>query len=192
MQKGEFDRMQERARGLPAESPIRFGAAVKSIADERMPELLRVNANLMHASRLDIEPYERNRALASQHLVMRDRPQPITSDQGINRPLRRLRRAVANGEIGLTDILMGLELATQIEIRRLRPREDHHARGILVETMNDARTRLGADAAHLGKAPHQLVRQRALFMSRRGMHDLPRRLIDDDNGRILKENFQIP
>ena len=92
-------------------------------------------------------------------------------------------------------------LVNAIDVVRLerRPQRDHRrvvlgdhqqARGVLVDAVNDARAELAADAAQIADARQERVHQRPLRVTRSGMHHQPRRLVDDDQLRILVHHHQ--
>ena len=56
MEKRELDSMQERAARTHPEPRVQFAGPVERISRQRCAQLFRVNADLMHAPRLDVEP----------------------------------------------------------------------------------------------------------------------------------------
>ena len=69
-------------------------------------------------------------------------------------------------------------------------RDDHHARRAAIEPVDDARPQLAADAAEIGDVVQQRVDERARGVTRAGMHDHARRLVDDDEVGILVEDLE--
>ena len=89
---------------------------------------------------------------------------------------------------------MAVEIAVRKDLREprmgeFRLRRHHHARGILVEAVDDPRPALAADAGEAVAAMgEQGVHQRALVVAGRGMDDEPRRLVEHDEVGILVED----
>ena len=70
-------------------------------------------------------------------------------------------------------------------------RDDQPA-GILVDAVDDARTRDAADPRQLPRAMvQQRVDQRAVKVAARRMHDQPRRLVDDDQVFVLERDDEV-
>ncbi len=67
-------------------------------------------------------------------------------------------------------------------------RDDHHARGAAIEPMHDARSLLASDAAESPDVMQQRVHHRAAGVARGGMYDHARRLVDDDEVRIVVQD----
>ena len=57
-------------------------------------------------------------------------------------------------------------------------------------TMDDARTRHTADAREVRTMVQERIHKRAGEMSRRGMNNHPRRLVDDDHVLVLKDDVE--
>ena len=76
-------------------------------------------------------------------------------------------------------------------MRRLCLGDDHQAAGVLVEPMHDSRA---ADPADAGEARAAMGQQRvdesAVGISRGGMDNHARRLVDDDQVCILKADIE--
>ena len=69
-------------------------------------------------------------------------------------------------------------------------RTNHDPRGILIETMHDARPDDAVDARKVVTVMQQRIDQRAMIHPRRRMHDHAARLVHDDDVGILVENVQ--
>ena len=156
----------------------------------------------MRSPRLDRELDERERALALERGPVGDgalavafdnrhalRVPRLAPDQRLERAGARLGRAVQDGEVGLAHGRVVFEVAPERAHRAGSLREHHHAARLLVETVHHTRTLHAAHAAHGGTMREERVHERAVGMAGRGMHDHPRRLVDDENIIILKENL---
>ncbi len=88
---------------------------------------------------------------------------------------------MTNGEIRLLNITMRLKRAPQREVRFLRPREDENTTRLDIKAMDDTWSLSRTDARHLGKAADEVFGERALFVPRRGVNNLARRLLNDDD-----------
>ena len=97
---------------------------------------------------------------------------------------------------GDVDLLHGplLELAGQRRAGKAIARHHHHARGILVQPMDNARPPTAVQLHHggkVGKARDQRVDQGGMRMPGRGMHRHARRLVDEDHVRIFVQYLYI-
>jgi len=87
-----------------------------------------------------------------------------------------------------------LELRRQRGLRERRPRDDHHARGFLVEAMDDARTHHTVRLGHrgqLGKSCEQRVNQGRMRTARGGMHRHSGGLVDHDQLAIGEDDLDF-
>ena len=71
-------------------------------------------------------------------------------------------------------------------VRAIGLRRDHHAAGVLVEAMDDARAEHATDAREIGAVMEQRVDERPARVSRRGMHDHFGELGDDDEIAVIR------
>jgi len=165
VRKRQLHGMQERARRSAAHRAVLRGVPVSRVARYRTAQLRRMYADLVHTTRLDVKPDERKSAVPGQDLPMRDRPQTVPTDRTIQRSLRGFRCAVQNGEIGLADIAVVLELTPQPKVGPLGLREDHYAARSDVEPVHDAGPLGGSDPRHAGPRAHELFGQRPRLMT---------------------------
>ena len=87
--------------------------------------------------------------------------------------------------------LFRLNAAARAEVGRLVLGHHHHARGVLVEAMDDARPDRAADAGQLAPAVvEERVDQRARGVARRRVHHQARRLVDRDQVGVLEQHRQ--
>ena len=68
--------------------------------------------------------------------------------------------------------------------------DEEHAGCVAVEAVHDAGTKLAADSRQIAHVVEQGVDERARTVSRRGVHDEPRRLVDRDQVLVLVEDRQ--
>ena len=66
--------------------------------------------------------------------------------------------------------------------------DDHHAAGVLIETMHDARTELSSDSAQIFHVKEKCVDERAIRVAGCRMNDEARRLVDHRQIIVLKQN----
>lgn len=88
---------------------------------------------------------------------------------------------MTNGEIRLLNLAMRLKRAPEGEVGFLRPREDENAARLDVKAMDNPRPLDRTHARHLGEASDECLGERARLVSWRGVNNLTRRLINDDD-----------
>lgn len=177
---------------------------VKFIPDDRTAEIGRVNADLMGAPRFDDELDERNARLFSENRPLAHRPFPVRNINGHTLRIPRLaadrifdpsgfcfRGAVQNGEIRLSNAPMGLERLAERTVGAGSFRENHNSARADIEAMDDAGALAAAAAVHSRSRLREIIRERIIGVSRSGMNDHPRRLIDDDDIGILENYLKI-
>ncbi len=119
------------------------------------------------------------------HLLPMDR---IAADGGIDTPAGR-HGAPHERDVFLLDLAI-LELPRQFLVRGIVLRDDHHAGRAAIEPVDDSRPQHAADAAEVGDVMQQRIDERAGGVTRAGMHDHARRLVDDDDVGILVKDLE--
>src|SRR5262249_9276086 len=193
---------------------IRFAleaAAIDRVAEERMADGREVYADLMGAPGLEPAGEEARywrtvaAGIAFEDLPMRDRgaaagahrhllAQPrVTADRLVEGAAGPRRGAQKEGEIPATQLLAAAvvgELAAERAVGALGLGHHHETARILIEPMHDARALDAADPGEAGAAMgHERVSQRAGPVAGRGVHDEPRRLVDDDEPGVLDHHL---
>ena len=84
-----------------------------------------------------------------------------------------------------------VELPRQLDVRAVVLRHHHQARRSAIEAMHDARPQLAADAAEIVHLVEQRVDERALRVPGGGMHHHARRLVHDDEVRVLIDDVEV-
>ena len=173
-------------------------SGVDGIAQQRESAMGQMHSNLMGAPGLqfDIEGgvmgkaltqakvSERRFAAVTEHGHARALP-GVTSNRRIHRPAAGGHTA-HNGEI-FSRQRFALELRNQSGVRAQARRNHQQARGVFVETMNDARA---GDALQRGSMPEQRVDERAVGVTGPGMHHESGGFIEHQQIRVLKEHAQ--
>lgn len=178
--------------------------AVKFIPDDGTAEIGRVNADLMGAPRFDDELDERNPGLFSENRPLAHRPFPVRNINGHTLRIPRLaadrvfdpsgfrfRGAVQNCEIRLSNAPVGFERLAKRAVSSRRLCENHNSARADIEAMDDAGALAAAAAVHSRPRLREIIRERIIGVSRSGMNDHSRRLIDDDDIGILENYLKI-
>src|SRR5580765_5275560 len=166
-------------------------ATVHRVANDGMADRAEMHANLVRASGVNGHLAERQawhleRAGDSGNGFPRaSRPRGhllpmdwIAADGGIDTPAGRY-GTPHERDIFLLDLAI-LELPRQFLVRGIVLRDDHHAGRAAIEAVDDSRPQHAADAAEVGDVVQQRIDERARGVTRAGMHDHARRLVDDD------------
>src|SRR5207237_6703558 len=112
------------------------------------------------------------------------------ADIAFDRTLLHARRAPHDGMIGTFDRVM-LELAGKAVHGAVVLGGDEQSARILVKAVYDPRPCLAAEACKRGAAMRdQRVDERTVGVARGGMHDEPRRLVDDDEILVLVHDHE--
>ncbi len=85
-------------------------------------------------------------------------------------------------------MLWSWNCAASARVRGVALGGDQYARRAAIQAVHDAGPQHAADAGEVATMVQERVHQRAARMSRRGMHDETRRLVDHDQIRVLVEN----
>ena len=178
-------------------------AAVERIADDRMSDRAQVHANLVRAPGMNRDLRQRDRGVevlgaddprhgfpaapgSRRHLLPVAR---IAPDRRIDAP-SRLHHAPDERDVFLLDLAI-VKLPRQFFVRRVVLGDDHQAGRAAIEPMHDARPLLAADAAQIVNLMEERVHQRAARVPGRRVNDHARRLVDDDEVRILVEDRHV-
>ena len=197
--------MKQYASRPYAQTTVPDGVAVKLVPDDRAAEIGRVNAYLMGAPRFDDELNERNAGSFGENRPPAHRPFPfrnidghalriprLAADRVFDPPRSRLRSAVQNGEIRLSDATVRLERFAERAVGARRLCENHDPAGADIKTMDDAGTLAAAADAHPRSRLREMVGERFIGVPRSGMDYHPRRLVHDHDIGILENYFYPP
>lgn len=178
--------------------------AVYRIADQRMTLHGQVNANLMRPPREQPAFDKAGRGTEPlDYPVASDRHAAAAGDDGhllsIGRAAAdvsgnfrggRNRHAPDDRPVDTVDVMRG-ELGDQPLVSRLGLGSHQHAAGVLVQSMNDARTAGVADPRQpVAAMGEKGVYQRPIRIARGGMDHEASRFIDNDQMVILEQNVQ--
>ena len=134
-------------------------------------------------------------SLHHRHLLALLRMPP---DGSIDLALRLTQSPCRQSNVRLVDAAL-LHLAREAAVRRVRLRHDDEAGRVLVEPVHDAGALHPADARQVRHERQQRVHERAVRVSRRGVHREPRRfvhhdelvvLVDDADGDVLRREVE--
>lgn len=173
----------------------RLGGCIEVVAEDRMPDRKKVDPQLMapagqgcknqsrgpDLSRLDLPIGDRRLAKPSaDHLARAVRP--VANERGLDASGLKRHFAPDPGDIGLAH-LPPFELPVEVALSEPASGEDHHTRGVLVETMDQKRFRVcctkpGLDAI---SGSGRLCRHR----------QEPRRFLDDEEFRISMDEANV-
>ena len=92
--------------------------------------------------------------------------------------------------VDLADVIVRREILGERVHGDLRLGDDHHAGGVLVEPVHDARTRHAADAFEVGAMVQDGVHERAGVVSGRGMDDETGGLVENEDVVIFEEDVE--
>src|SRR2546428_2758007 len=150
-------------------APLRAG--VQRIADQRVTEVFEVNADLVSAARAQNTSQQRRMPERFDDGVLRRCRPPaaahdrhafaiarIASDRTLDRSAIAFRLAVDDREIFFPRLR---PCGGERSMRGIVLRDDHQAAGVLIETMNDARTELASDSAQIFPVKEKGVDERA-------------------------------
>ena len=164
-----------------------------------MSDVFEMDADLMRAASAQRAAHQRDIAKRFDHFVLGDRRASafhdghplaisrIARDRRFNRAAIVFRFAVNDRQIFFSRVA---PLGCKSSMRDVVLGDDHHAAGVLVQSMNDSRPQLAADAAEVLYVKHQRVDERAVRVARRRMHDKAGRFVDDHDVRIFKQDFE--
>ena len=117
----------------------------------------------------------------------------MASDQVLDPSARRrdaTDRPVADRQVGFLHVAVGGERLDESVHGGLRLGDDDESGRLLVEPVDDARTRDAADAAQVGAVEEERVHKRPGEVSGRGMDDQPGGLVDDEHVGVLEDNVE--
>ena len=112
----------------------------------------------------------------------------IAADRGVD-ALALLHQPPGQRDVFLLDLAI-VKLPRQLLVGLVVLRDHHHARGALVEPMDDARPHFAADAAEILHVMEQRVDERAGRVARGRMHDHARGLVDDHHVGVVEEDLE--
>src|SRR5262245_43658736 len=175
-------------------------SAIQRVADNRMADGTKVDANLVGAAGVDGNLRERYRwiemlrannprdrftasARPRRHLLPVRR---VATDRRVDAPAR-LHDPPHQRHVFLLNVAIA-KLPRQLFVRAVILGNHHQARGAPIETMHNPRPLLAANAAEIRHVVKKGVDQRAARMTRGGMDDHSRGLVDDDDIAILIED----
>src|SRR6185437_5839698 len=107
----------------------------------------------------------------------------VAPDRGVDRPRARGRAPLHQREVLAFDLARG-ELRLQAPERLLAARDDHQARGVLVQPVHDP----GALRLAAAEKWRQQLRERVLAVPATGVHDQPRALVDHEQVLVLVDD----
>src|SRR5688572_17277815 len=171
-------------------------AAVHRVADDRVADRAQVHADLVRAAGRDGDLQQRDPLQVAgggdaRHGVPRA-PRPrghlltvawIAPD-GLVDPAPRLHDAPDERDVLLLHLAI-VELARELLVRAIVLGDDHEPGRAAVEAVDDPRPQFPADPAEVRDVVQQGVHERAAVMSRGGMDDHPRGLVEHHQVRIL-------
>ena len=167
-----------------------------------MSDARHVNANLMCPPRLQTTGDKGVVTEPLKHLKMGRRGLAVLTDNRHFLAIRRMPSDVPRNDARalddvpvydgavLTPCLLVPNLAGEEMMCHVVFRGNHHARGILIEAMNDAGAQVSVDPREIAAVMEQCVDERPRIYARGRVHDHAARLVDDDNVRILIEDIQ--
>ena len=171
MRELQHDRVKQVSSGANCETRILCLVPVQRIADDWMPEMRGMDANLVGSSRLDDKLHERKRSASLQRSPPRDGTFPAGRVHGhasriprfspygrLQHPRRRPWRTMENGKISLLQPVVGLERLAKTQVCSLCLGEHHGSTRLDIETMHYARTVAAADGRHSRTASRKLIR----------------------------------
>ena len=179
---------------------------VNRIADQRCALVLHVHADLVSASGVQVAQHESGAGLRirKQHFIIRDRGSArgrgddrhflsiarIASDVGKDCFARRLGCLLSDAEVDFLIRAVG-KLAGEVLVRAIIFRHDETAGSILIQSMDNAGAFHATDPGKLALAVvEQGIDQRAIGISRSGVNDNARLLIQHDEVLVLKQYLQ--
>ncbi len=180
---------------------LRRSRAVHWIADDRVADVGHVNANLMGATSFDLDKEEtprvrcRQRAVSGPceaavhhsgaHFVSAARTTP---DQSLDDTRGRLGVSIHQREIFFLD-LARLELLGELSVGLFVFRNHQNSAGVAVKPVHNPRPQFTAHATQVRTMVKKGMNQRAGFVAGSGMNDQSRRLVENEQVRILKQNL---
>ena len=176
--------------------------AVDAVAEQRVPDVGHVDADLVRAPGLEPAAQVRPALVAGDDLPVRDGAAASGHDGhalAVRRAsgYRRVDRAGVLPHAAAHDALVDArqavvgELGAEGEVRGVVLRGDNEARGVLVYAVDDAGPPLAAYAGEAFAAVEdKRVYKRAVRVPRRGMDDHAPRLVDHDGVRVLKDHVE--
>ena len=183
--------IDDRVQALPRQTGNLFFCAVHRVAENGMPDVGHVDADLVRASRLEPAADVGIARIAGDDLPMRDRL-ASTGDHrhalAVGRVARdgRVHRAAVLAQSAHNDALVGArervvgELCGEVLVRR-----------VAVDAVDDARAQRAADARERSRAMvQQRVDERAVRVPRRGVDDHAAGLVDHDHVRVLVHHVE--
>jgi hypothetical protein len=196
MAKFQLPRMQHVAGKAAA-------ASIERIAENGTAEVLEVNADLVRAARTRTALHEGDTARRTEHAIFCHRRPPaansanghLFSIHGMARDWRvhdttaPSRSAGNQGEIDLAHFAPG-ELRGERAMGGIGLCHDKTAAGFLVKPVHYAGTLDATDLRETAKMVEQPRNERSPFVPRAGMNDHSRRLAQDSEEVVFKENFK--
>src|SRR5215212_611561 len=189
VREGEFGRVQELAL------QPRFGNAVDGIPGDREVDRGQMDADLMRAAGLEVDAEQRVMVEESFDVEVRHRlartvgfervPHrvvAVTADRRLDPSAARARTAADERQVRALELTLR-HLLLQPLVRVVRARDDQEPRGVSVEAVDDAGA-IGLLPA-LGAELEEAVDERARVVSGRRVDDEARRLVDDEQVRVL-------
>ena len=176
-----------------------LGAGVGWVADDRVPEVLHVDADLMGAAGAEAAAEKGCVAEALGDFVVgnclssvRDDRHSfaiarIAADCGFDRAAIIGWRAVDESEVLLADGV-GVPLRCQLAMGVVMFCDEHHAARVLVEAVHDAGAELTAHAAEVVHVMEERIDERLVGMSGGGMDYKTGGLVDDGDVVVLIED----
>ncbi len=202
MRKRKTERMEQLAPWRRRHPPVCRLVSVQSVAGNRMPKVRGMDADLVHASRIDLEFHERQRTMSGQYRPVRHRSLSVSFNHShamgiprlppyerVQRPRSRAWHPMQHRQISLFHLFMPLESGPERPISPWSLRHNHHAARLPVETMDYARARGASHAGERRAMCQQRVHKRTGRISWCWMDYHPGRFVYHDNVRILVDDL---
>jgi outer membrane protein assembly factor BamD len=194
-------------QGLPPESPERINEpptrtrrqpappAVQRIAHERKADVRQMHPDLVRAARLQLRPHECVTPEALQDPVVSHGIPAITADRhagslGAVTPDRLIHSTASSHDTGAYSQVMALDLTgsngrDQRSVNLGSARDHQQSAGVLVEPVHDPGP---GHQRQLRVERQQRVLQGICCVASAWMHDLPRRLVHDEQCTVFEDN----
>ena len=197
MHQSELARVERLAGEIIQPRPKLFPPLIRTVPHQRMPQMRKMNPDLMGASGLEAAFHQRRVVETLKNLVVRPRVAPpihhrhpgtvvrMAADRRIHGALL-WRLAAHHREVNPLD-RSALQLTHQIRLSLQGARHDKKAAGVFVEAMDNAGAR---NAAQFRKAMQQPIEKRSPGDPAPRVDHKTDRLIDHDKSGILMEDRQ--
>ena len=194
---------------------VRRSPSVRRVAHDGASDRGHVYAYLVRAPREDVTFHERDHAagfpdvfgdgfgVGGERAVVGDGELPVlrydghllavafvSPDQVLDVSFGGIGDPMDERAVDLADVVVRREILGERVHGDLRLGDDHHAGGILIEPVHNARARHAADAFEVGAMVQDGVHERAGVVSRRGVDDETGGFVENEDVVIFEEDVQ--